>query len=261
MKITEYSVIFSVVALPLTFLPILLVANDPAYMGRYRNGPLANVLGIVYFVVILRRRGVGDPADAAHERRPGMTRSRSTSGWACSTTSSSTARDATAARSTTSSSTGLGDGEPEVREILVGGNALARPRPARAHRRRARRRTRCTSRGARSRTSPRSCELKRTARSCGSGAATTARRALVERIPGALVRLSELLAPRGRTESGAAARARARRPRRSCAATGSSITGLIVGRHAAARALRAALRPAAAAGSTARRSGTCRGAT
>jgi manganese transport protein len=52
-KITEYSVIFSVVALPLTFLPILLVANDPAYMGRYRNGRLANVLGVVYFVVIL----------------------------------------------------------------------------------------------------------------------------------------------------------------------------------------------------------------
>jgi Mn2+/Fe2+ NRAMP family transporter len=52
-KITEYSVIFSVVALPLTFLPILLIANDPAYMGAHRNGKLANVLGIVYFVVIL----------------------------------------------------------------------------------------------------------------------------------------------------------------------------------------------------------------
>ena len=51
--LTEYSVIFSVVALPLTFLPILLIANDPAYMGRYRNGKLANVLGILYFVVIL----------------------------------------------------------------------------------------------------------------------------------------------------------------------------------------------------------------
>ena len=33
--LTEYSVIFSVVALPLTYLPILLVANDKAYMGRY----------------------------------------------------------------------------------------------------------------------------------------------------------------------------------------------------------------------------------
>jgi manganese transport protein len=52
-KITEYSVIFSVVALPLTFLPILLVANDPTYMGRYRNGRLANVLGVAYFLLIL----------------------------------------------------------------------------------------------------------------------------------------------------------------------------------------------------------------
>lgn len=52
-KITEYSVIFSVVALPLTFLPILLVANDAAYMGRHRNGRFSNVVGIAYFVVIL----------------------------------------------------------------------------------------------------------------------------------------------------------------------------------------------------------------
>jgi Mn2+/Fe2+ NRAMP family transporter len=52
-KITEYSVIFSVVALPLTFLPILLVANDPAYMGTHRNGRFSNVIGIVYFAIIL----------------------------------------------------------------------------------------------------------------------------------------------------------------------------------------------------------------
>jgi len=51
--LTEYSVILSVVALPLTYVPILLVANDPAYMGRYRNGRLANVLGLVYLVVIM----------------------------------------------------------------------------------------------------------------------------------------------------------------------------------------------------------------
>ena len=51
--LTEYAVIFSVVALPLTYIPILLVANDGAYMGRYRNGRLANGLGIVYLVVIM----------------------------------------------------------------------------------------------------------------------------------------------------------------------------------------------------------------
>jgi manganese transport protein len=52
-QLTEYAVIFSVVALPLTYLPILLVANDRAYMGRYVNGRLANVLGGIYLVVIL----------------------------------------------------------------------------------------------------------------------------------------------------------------------------------------------------------------
>jgi manganese transport protein len=52
-KITEYSVIFSVVALPLTFLPILLVANDPVYMGRHRNGRFSNVVGVAYFILIL----------------------------------------------------------------------------------------------------------------------------------------------------------------------------------------------------------------
>jgi manganese transport protein len=51
--LTEYAVIFSVVALPLTYLPILLVANDKAYMGTHANGRLANVLGILYLVVIL----------------------------------------------------------------------------------------------------------------------------------------------------------------------------------------------------------------
>jgi manganese transport protein len=51
--LTEYSVILSVVALPLTYVPILLVANDPVYMGRHRNGRLANVLGLVYLVVIM----------------------------------------------------------------------------------------------------------------------------------------------------------------------------------------------------------------
>jgi manganese transport protein len=52
-KLTEYSVIFSVVALPLTYLPILLVANDRAYMGANVNGKLANFLGGLYFVLIL----------------------------------------------------------------------------------------------------------------------------------------------------------------------------------------------------------------
>jgi Mn2+/Fe2+ NRAMP family transporter len=51
--LTEYAVIFSVVALPLTYLPILLVANDKSYMGRYVNGRVANGLGLFYLLVIM----------------------------------------------------------------------------------------------------------------------------------------------------------------------------------------------------------------
>jgi len=50
--LTEYSVVFSAVALPLTYLPILIVANDRTYMGRYVNGRLSNALGTVYLVVV-----------------------------------------------------------------------------------------------------------------------------------------------------------------------------------------------------------------
>jgi Mn2+/Fe2+ NRAMP family transporter len=51
--VTEYSVVFSALALPLTYLPILVIANDPDYMGEAVNGRLANALGSVFFVVIL----------------------------------------------------------------------------------------------------------------------------------------------------------------------------------------------------------------
>ena len=60
-KLTEYSVIFSVVALPLTYLPILLIANDRTYMGSHTNGRLANVLGVVYFAIILLVAGAALP--------------------------------------------------------------------------------------------------------------------------------------------------------------------------------------------------------
>jgi Mn2+/Fe2+ NRAMP family transporter len=51
--VTEYSVVFSAIALPLTYLPILIVANDAQYMGEKTNGRLINALGSVYLVVIL----------------------------------------------------------------------------------------------------------------------------------------------------------------------------------------------------------------
>jgi Mn2+/Fe2+ NRAMP family transporter len=51
--LTEYAVIFSVVALPLTYLPLLLLARDRTFMGDNVNGIVGNVLGWLYFVIIL----------------------------------------------------------------------------------------------------------------------------------------------------------------------------------------------------------------
>jgi Mn2+/Fe2+ NRAMP family transporter len=51
--VTEFSVVFSAVALPLTYFPILVVANDPDYLGEHTNGPLANTLGVVYLGLVL----------------------------------------------------------------------------------------------------------------------------------------------------------------------------------------------------------------
>jgi Mn2+/Fe2+ NRAMP family transporter len=51
--VTEYSVVFSAIALPLTYLPILIVANDAQYMGDETNGKVMNTLASVYLVIIL----------------------------------------------------------------------------------------------------------------------------------------------------------------------------------------------------------------
>jgi Mn2+/Fe2+ NRAMP family transporter len=51
--VTEYSVVFSAIALPLTYLPILIVANDPDYMGEDVNTGATNALASVYLVIIL----------------------------------------------------------------------------------------------------------------------------------------------------------------------------------------------------------------
>ena len=52
LEITEYSVVLSVVALPATYLPVLLIARDKTFMGEHSNGPIATFLGWLYFVVI-----------------------------------------------------------------------------------------------------------------------------------------------------------------------------------------------------------------
>jgi Mn2+/Fe2+ NRAMP family transporter len=52
-QVTEYSVVFSAIALPLTYLPILVVANDETYMGEHVNGRFGNALGSIYLVLIM----------------------------------------------------------------------------------------------------------------------------------------------------------------------------------------------------------------
>jgi Mn2+/Fe2+ NRAMP family transporter len=51
--LTEYTLVFSAVVLPLTYLPILVVANDRDYLGEHVNGVFANTLGTVYLVLIV----------------------------------------------------------------------------------------------------------------------------------------------------------------------------------------------------------------
>jgi len=52
-KVTELSIVLSAAALPLTYLPILVIANDERYMGReHLNGRLANAVGTVYLVIL-----------------------------------------------------------------------------------------------------------------------------------------------------------------------------------------------------------------
>ncbi|PWV55421.1 NRAMP family divalent metal transporter [Nocardiopsis sp. L17-MgMaSL7] len=50
--VTEYSLIFSAAALPLTYLPILVVANDRGYLGERVNSRFTNVLASAYLVLV-----------------------------------------------------------------------------------------------------------------------------------------------------------------------------------------------------------------
>jgi manganese transport protein len=52
-KVTEYSVVFAAMALPLTYLPILIIANDPDYVGEQTNGPVSNFLGLIFLALLV----------------------------------------------------------------------------------------------------------------------------------------------------------------------------------------------------------------
>lgn len=51
--VTEYSLVFSAAALPLTYLPVLMIANDPDYIGDQVNGRFSNALGTAYMILLL----------------------------------------------------------------------------------------------------------------------------------------------------------------------------------------------------------------
>jgi Mn2+/Fe2+ NRAMP family transporter len=60
-QLTEYTLLFSAVALPLTYLPILVVANDRDYLGDQVNGRLSNALGVLFLVVVLAAAAAAVP--------------------------------------------------------------------------------------------------------------------------------------------------------------------------------------------------------
>jgi len=52
MKLVEFAVLASILVLPMTYLPLLLLAGDRSYMGQHANGAVARTLGWAYFVLI-----------------------------------------------------------------------------------------------------------------------------------------------------------------------------------------------------------------
>jgi Mn2+/Fe2+ NRAMP family transporter len=52
-KVTEYSIVLSAAALPLTYFPLLVVANDRDYMGEDVNGRFVNGMATVYLVILV----------------------------------------------------------------------------------------------------------------------------------------------------------------------------------------------------------------
>jgi manganese transport protein len=52
-KLTEYTIVLSAAALPLTYLPVLIVANDATYLGDKVNSRLGNTIATAYLVILL----------------------------------------------------------------------------------------------------------------------------------------------------------------------------------------------------------------
>jgi Mn2+/Fe2+ NRAMP family transporter len=52
-KVTEYSLVFSAVALPLTYFPILVIANDRDYLGDRVNSRWLNLVATFYLIIVM----------------------------------------------------------------------------------------------------------------------------------------------------------------------------------------------------------------
>jgi len=52
-KVTEYSIVLAAAALPLTYFPILIVANDRDYLGDRVNGRVTNAIATVYLGLLV----------------------------------------------------------------------------------------------------------------------------------------------------------------------------------------------------------------
>lgn len=52
MSLVEYAVLLSVIVLPLTYFPLMLLAGDKSYMGKHANKWLATGLGWLYFLIV-----------------------------------------------------------------------------------------------------------------------------------------------------------------------------------------------------------------
>ncbi len=52
-KLTEYTIVLAAASLPLTYLPLLVVANDPDYLGDKTNSKLTNAVASVFLVLLV----------------------------------------------------------------------------------------------------------------------------------------------------------------------------------------------------------------
>ena len=73
-EITEYSVVFAVVALPMTYLPILMIAGDRSFMGEHANGRISARARLALLRGDRRPRDRRDPAAADDQRGRRMKR-------------------------------------------------------------------------------------------------------------------------------------------------------------------------------------------